>query len=304
MIKILITGTNGHLGKKLIPCFSEDIGVRVIAVSRGLLRHPLPLNAVYEPMDITDRARVKIVFDQYRPNIVIHTAAMTHTDTCEIDPETAWRINVTGTENITEACRQHQAFMIHLSTDFIFDGKEGPYRENDRTNPLSHYGRSKLVSEEIVKKAGISWAIVRTCLAYGFTPDASRLNILTWAKQSLEKGQKIRLVFDQFRTPTLMEDLTSGTREIALRKLPGIYHLSGCEMMSIHEFVLKAADIFKLNPALIEAVPTAALKEPAQRPPRTGFVIDKARKAFGFNPRLVSDGILYVKQQIEASARS
>ena len=126
---------------------------------------------------------------------------------------------------------------------------------------------------------------------------------MTWAKQSLEKGQKIRVVSDQFRTPTLMEDLASGIREIALRKLPGIYHLSGCEMMSIHEFVLKAADILKLNPALIEAVPTTALNEPAQRPPRTGFVVDKARKAFGFNPRLVSDGLLYVKQQMEASAR-
>ena len=181
-MRILITGSNGLLGQKLIAALRNDSDVELWATSRGNDRSAEPLGKHYRSMDIAVRDEVDAVFDEARPNVVIHTAAMTNVDACELDPESCRLHNVTATEHLVQAAKRHHSHFIFLSTDFIFDGLNGPYREEDQPAPLSIYGQSKLDGEHIVQRAGLErWAIARTIIVYGVAKGLSRVNVVLWA---------------------------------------------------------------------------------------------------------------------------
>ncbi|MFZ1332204.1 MAG: SDR family oxidoreductase, partial [Flavobacteriales bacterium] len=235
-MKILITGSNGLLGQKLIVALRNDPEVTLIATSRGEDRTPNALVDQYRKLDVTDKGEVDAVFDAVRPDTVIHTAAMTNVDACELDPEACNLQNITATEHLIAAAKKHGTHFVFLSTDFIFDGKDGPYREEDAAAPLSIYGQSKLEGEQLVMNSGLAhWAIARTIIVYGVAAGLSRSNVVLWAKGALEKGSPINVVDDQYRMPTLAEDLANGCILIAKRKATGVYHLSGPDGMTILE---------------------------------------------------------------------
>jgi dTDP-4-dehydrorhamnose reductase len=300
-MRILITGSNGLLGQKLVAALRSDAAVELIATSRGPDRTPMPLGGAYRPMDITVEAEVDAVFDAVRPEVVIHTAAMTNVDACELDPAACQLQNVTATAHLVQAARRHHSHFIHLSTDFIFDGLNGPYREEDAPAPLSVYGRSKLESERIVMNAGLAgWAIARTIIVYGVAPGLSRSNVVLWAKAALEKGEPIRVVDDQWRMPTLAEDLADGCIRIAKRRAHGVFHLCGPDGMTILELVGRVGRYFGLDTKVVSPVKSADLGQPARRPPRTGFLLDKARRELGYAPRSFEEGLAVLRSQLMA----
>ena len=299
-MRILITGSNGLLGQKLVAALRNDPGTELIATSRGADRTPEPLGDRYRAMDITIRAEVDRVFDAVRPEAVIHAAAMTNVDACETDPEACRLQNVTATQHLVDAAKRHGSHFIFLSTDFIFDGLHGPYREEDAAAPLSVYGHSKLEGERIVMGAGLAkWAIARTIIVFGVAPGLSRGNAVLWAKGALEKGQPIKAVDDQWRMPTLAEDLADGCIRIAKRGASGIYNLSGPDGMSILELVMRVGRFFNLDTAVVTPVKSDALGQPAKRPPRTGFVLDKARRDLGYAPHGFEEGLAVVREQLQ-----
>ncbi|MBV6646586.1 MAG: NAD(P)-dependent oxidoreductase, partial [Cyclobacteriaceae bacterium] len=208
-MKIMITGANGLLGQKLVQKLSTDPRKNVIATARGTNRNPVG-NYTYHTMDIADEQQVASIVDQLRPDVIINTAAMTQVDDCERDQDLCRCLNVEAVRYLVKACDLSNVFLIHLSTDFIFDGAAGPYTEEDEPNPLSYYGQSKLDAEQIIKSSPIRWAIARTMLVYGIAHDMSRSNIILWVKKNLEQGSPIRVVNDQWRMPTLAEDLADG----------------------------------------------------------------------------------------------
>lgn len=298
-MRILITGSNGLLGQKLVAALRDDPEARLIATSRGADRTPDPLGGRYRAMDITVRAEVDRVFDEARPEVVIHGAAMTNVDACETDPDSCRVQNIDATRHLVEAAKRHGSHFIFLSTDFIFDGEDGPYREDDAPAPLSVYGHSKLEGERIVAGAGLDrCAIARTIIVYGVAPGLSRSNVVLWAKAALEKGQPIKVVDDQWRMPTLAEDLADGCIRIAKDGATGIYHLCGPDGMSILELVLRVGAFFRLDTSVVAPVKSATLGQPAQRPPRTGFVIDKARRELGYAPRGFEEGLAVLAGQL------
>jgi len=298
-MKILITGSNGLLGQKLVAALRHDPEVQLVATSRGADRTPDPLGPRYRSLDITLAAQVDALFQEERPAVVIHTAAMTNVDACELDPAACRLQNVTATEHLVNAAKRIGAHFIHLSTDFIFDGRNGPYREEDEAAPLSTYGRSKLDSERVVMNAGLTkWAIARTIIVYGVAEGLSRSNVVLWAKSALEKGQPINVVDDQWRMPTLAEDLADGCIRIAKRGANGIFHLSGPDGMSILELVQRVGAFFQLGTSVITAVKSDTLGQPAKRPPVTGFVLDKARRELGYAPRSFEEGLAVLKDQL------
>ncbi len=300
-MKILITGSNGLTGQKLVDALRNDPEVHLIATSRGEDRSPDPLGAQYRSMDITDREEVDTVFDAERPDAVIHTAAMTNVDACALDPETCHLQNVVATGNLLQAARRNDCHFIHMSTDFVFDGRNGPYREEDEPAPLSVYGQSKLDSEQLVMNAGLSkWAIARTIIVYGITADMSRSNVVLWAKGALEKGRAINVVDDQWRMPTLAEDLADGCIRIAKRRATGIYHLSGPDGMTILELVYRVGAFFGLDTSVVTPIKSNSLGQPALRPPRTGFILDKARRDLGYAPRGFEEGMAVLESQLSA----
>ncbi len=298
MKRILITGANGLLGQKLVGLLAQQADVDLIATARGENRLPISASYTYRQMDITNRQQVFDVITDVRPDAVIHGAAMTDVDKCELDKEACWAQNVTATESIVVACEATGAFLCHVSTDFIFDGKDGPYNEEAEGNPISFYGWSKYAAERVVMSSSLQWAIARTVLVYGIAHDMSRSNIILWVKKSLEDGKIIKVVTDQFRSPTLAEDLATGCALIAKKQATGIFNISGKEVLTPHEMAIQTADYFGLDKSLITEATAATFTQTARRPPRTGFIIDKAQRELGYEPRSFLEGIAVLAGQL------
>ena len=297
-MRILITGANGLLGQKLVHLLANDTNIDLVATARGENRLPFFEGYTYRSMDITDRQQVLDVMAEVRPDAVIHGAAMTDVDKCELDKDACWLQNVTAVEHIVEGCRQTGAFLCHVSTDFIFDGEAGPYDEQAEGNPISFYGWSKYAAEKVVINSNIRWAIARTVLVYGIAHDMSRSNIILWVKKSLEDGKKINVVTDQFRSPTLAEDLAAGCTLIVTQQAEGIFNISGSDVLTPYEMAIQTADYFGLDKSFIAQADGSTFKQTARRPPRTGFIIDKARTVLGYDPRSFSEGIALLAEQM------
>lgn len=290
-MKVLITGANGLLGQYLVKdCLAA--GYAVVATGKGSCRLPQDMAgaAGYTIMDITDKKEVEAVILRGKPDIIVHGAAMTQPDACEQDKEGCRLTNVDATRYICEAAETIGAKLVYVSTDFVFDGKAGPYSEDDETAPVNFYGRSKLDAEHIVQKLG-NWAIVRTILVYGNILSGTRSNIVTWVKDNLEKGKPIKVVSDQVRTPTYVEDLSAGILLVIQKQATGVWHIAGREVLTPWEMALQVADFFSLDVSLMEKVDASVFSQPAVRPLRTGFVITKAEKQLGYSPLSFKEGI-------------
>ena len=299
MKKVLVTGSNGLLGQKLTDLYLLEAGIELIATGRGANRYPLKQGYLYEELDITNRSQVMDIFNKYRPDCIIHTAAMTNVDACELDHEACVLQNIDAVQNVVDMAKNINAHLVHLSTDFIFDGKAGPYKEDAVPNPLSFYGESKLKAEQIVMKGSENWAIARTVLVYGLVADMSRTNIVLWAKDALEHKKSIKVVDDQYRTPTLAEDLALGCRLLEKHEARGIYNISGKDYLNIYELVSRVANYFGYSMDNVERVNSTTLNQPAKRPPVTGFDISKANKELGYKPHSFEEGIEIVQKQFE-----
>ena len=304
MQKILITGSNGLLGQKLVYKLKLDAAVQLIATARGENRLLDKNGYEYCSLDISDENNVNDVLNNYKPDIVIHTAAMTNVDACELQQEECKKMNVDAVQHIVSALEKiktnsYNPHLIHLSTDFIFDGTKGPLSEDEKPNPLSYYAWSKLEAENIITKSTLKWSIARTVLVYGVVDNASRSNIVLWAKGALEQKKNINVVNDQFRTPTLAEDLADGCILIAKKSATGVFNISGPDYMHILELVTRVANFWKLDKSLITPSTSEGIKQPAKRPPNTGFIIDKAKKTLGYKPHNFEEGLALVDEQLK-----
>lgn len=297
MQRILITGSNGLLGQKLVKLYEENDQVEVVATARGENRNA-PGSYTYKQMDITSEEEVERVIAEVKPNVLINTAAMTHVDKCEQNPEECQKLNVDAVAYMIAACEKIDCFFVHLSTDFIFDGTSGPYKEDDEPNPLSKYAESKLKSEELLEESSLKYGIARTQLVYGIVHDMSRSNIILWVKSNLEEGKDIKVVNDQWRTPTLAEDLAKGCALIAERRAEGVFNISGSELLTPYDMAIATADFFELDKSHIEEVDGSIFTQPAKRPARTGFVLDKARAELGYEPVSFQEGLATLKSQM------
>lgn len=310
MKKILITGSNGLLGQKLVYALLNRKDVTIIATSKGQNRISEKNGYSYESLDITDKDQVQKIMLKYTPDVVINTAAMTNVDACEFEKEECWKLNVTAVKNFIDLIefskvsadelsrKIKDCHFIHLSTDFVFDGEKGPYKETDEPNPLSFYSKSKYEAERILQQSKIKWSIIRTIIVYGIVDNMSRTNVVLWAKDSLEKKKQINVVDDQFRSPTLAEDLAEGCISAAMKGATGIFHVSGKDIMSILELVYRVADFWKLDKSLVNPIKSDTLNQPAKRPPRTGFILTKAIKELDYKPHSFEEGLEIVNEQL------
>ena len=298
-MRLLITGSNGLLGQKLIKLLFDNKKVELLATSRGenKLAELYP-QVPFQHMDIAKAEDVNRVFADFKPTHVINTAAQTNVDICESEREAAYEMNATSVQNLVNACEEFGTHLTHVSTDFIFDGEAGPYDEEAKPNPVNYYGETKLAAEEIVQKAKCPWAIARTVLVYGTAHDYGRTNIVLWVKNSLENEKTIQVVDDQFRTPTLAEDLAMGCWLIAEKDATGIFNISSDELLTPYDMAMQVVDYFQLDGSFIKKVNASIFTQPAKRPPRTGFIIDKARRELGFKPHTFKEGIALIASQI------
>ena len=297
MAKILITGANGLLGQKLVYLLSKETRLEICATGRGPSRIDFgPVS--YLNIDLANREEVLDQLLKCAPTHIVHAAAMTQVDDCERDQERCWRNNVIATENLIEAAKRSRAYFQYISTDFIFDGFDGPYKEEDHPNPINYYGKSKLQGEALVMQSGLQCSIVRTVLVYGVGQDLQRSNLVLWVRNKLENGEKIRVVDDQWRNPTLVEDLALGSRLILEKAAHGIYNIAGKEYLTPFDIAMKTADYFELDKNLISPTNAVEFREEATRPLKTGFIIAKARENLGYEPVTLERGLQIVKEQL------
>lgn len=300
MKRIMVTGSNGLLGQKITDLSLLDPDIELIASSIGPNRHNIKDGYVYEELDILDMDRLNEIVEMYQPDAIIHTAAMTNVDACEVERSKCYALNVQAVINLVDVCEKWDIQLIHLSTDFIFDGENGPYTEEAEPNPLSYYGETKLESELILKNSSCRWAILRTIIVYGIVNDMSRSNIVLWAKAALGKGEPINVVNDQWRMPTLAEDLALCCILAVKKNASGVFNVSGKDLMSILEIVERVADYYGLDKSLIRAISAESLNQTAKRPKKTGFILDKAIDELGYKPHSFEEGIAFMDKQLKS----
>lgn len=290
---IVVTGANGLLGQHLIQFLLRN-GHRVMALAKGEERISFPgvPSYSYHSLDIRDKDAMDRFFSTVHfADAVIHAAALTQVDYCEQHREEAFEVNVVATQNLLQLAQARYGHFIYVSTDFVFDGKRGNYREEDPRAPVNYYGETKMLAEDLVNAAACPWTIARTCLVYGNTLYGTRSNIISWVKENLENGRPIRVVSDQVRTPTYVRDLARGIMLLAEKRAEGIFHLSGKDIITPYEMACVAADFFGLDKGLMEKVDGKVFTQPARRPLHTGFDITKARTMLGFEPLHFKEGI-------------
>jgi len=284
------------LGQRAVQFYSSKENVELLATS---VEEKSVVDSVdYISSDIKNRDEIKKVIHDYYPDFIIHTGAFTNVDLSEKLREDAWKINVKGVEYIAEAARAIDAHIIHISTDYIFDGKDGPYSENAKPNPVGYYGRTKLASENALRISGTFFTILRTNVLYGIAPN-SRPDFVRWVINSLEKNDKIRIVKDQINNPTFIDDLVQGINKIIEFKKTGTYNIGGKEFLSRLDFTFQIAEYFNLDKNLINPITTEELKQPAKRPLKSGLLILKAETELGYKPHTITESLAAMKKELD-----
>lgn len=284
--RILIIGSNGMLGQRLTELFLSYPNIELLCASQE--EKSFVENVDYRNLDISHKQKVKEIILDFFPDFVINTAAYTNVDKAESEKELTWKTNVNGVENISLYCWTIDAHLIHISTDYIFDGKNGPYSENDKPSPINYYGRSKLASENSVRTSGVRYTIIRSNVLYGSTK-YGRPDFVKWVIDSLSKGNEIKVVKDQFNNPTFIDDICNAIKKIIEFKKEGIYNIAGPELLSRLDFTYRIAEYFDLDKNLVKPIITEELKQPAPRPLKSGLITLKAETEIGYKPTTIND---------------
>ncbi len=300
--RVLVIGSNGLLGQKVAELLVR--GSPYQATLTSIESKPVvPFQGVdYAQLDVTSKKDVRQLIAAAGPDVIINCAAMTNVDACEHERELAWRVNVGGVENLIEAARKNGSRIVHISTDYIFDGKLGPYTEDDRPSPLSYYGKTKLASENALRASGIEFTILRTMILYGYAPGV-KANFALWLIENLENRSPVRVVDDQLGNPTLVDDLAYGLLRAVELGRTGIYNIAGRDIISRYDFARKLAQVFGFDSGLITPVKTAQLRQPAPRPLKSGLITLKAEVELGIKPSTVEQGLTVLKSHLSRAMK-
>ena len=295
-MKILITGSNGLLGQAVASVIVRESNHEVI-LSSVEEKSFHDFGKLYLKLDITSKEDVKKVVAYHKPSVIINCAAFTNVDKCETERELSWKINVDGVKNIIIAAKKNDVKVVHYSTDYVFDGKNGPYDELAVPNPVSFYGREKLASENSLITSDINFAIIRTLVLYG-TGDNVKPNFALWMLDNLRNNRPVNIVTDQISNVTMIDDLAFGTLKIVEKDCKGIYNIAGSDILSRYDFAINMCDVFNLNKKLVFPITTESLNQPAPRPLNSGLIILKMESELGFKPMDSIEGLRLLKFQL------
>jgi dTDP-4-dehydrorhamnose reductase len=296
-LKLLITGASGLYGSKLAE----------LAVARNFEVYScdvqeLPVCGNFVKFDVSNKELVNETFKRVNPDVVVHAATLTDVDKCELNKELAWKINVEGTKNILEAAKSAGSFLIYISTDYVFNGEKGNYNESDKPDPINYYGLTKLKAEELVK-AQAEYFIARPSVIYGSTPAAGKVNFALWLIDALRKGERVKIVTDQWNTPTLNTNLADMTMEVVERRLTGTFHLCGATRVSRYRFAELIAEAFGLDKSLIDSALSSQFKWPAKRPMDSSLDTSKAQQILGNKPLEIGEALQRLKLELSKKTR-
>ncbi len=295
-MKILITGSNGLLGQAISSVFSRESDYEIVQTSAEEKSY-LDYGFTYRTLDITVKDDVKKAIEFYEPDVIINCAAFTNVDRCETEREMSWKINVDGVKNLIIGARRSNSKIVHFSTDYVFDGKNGPYTEEAVPNPISFYGREKLASENALITSDIKSAIIRTLVLFGIGNNV-KPNFALWMLEELRNNRSVNIVTDQISNVTMIDDLAFGTLKIVEKDCTGIYNIAGADILSRYDFAMKMCEVFKLKKELVFPVTTASLNQPAPRPLKSGLITLKMESELGFKTMDSLEALRLLKVQL------
>ncbi len=274
METILVTGASGLLGHKLTSMLLEK-GYKVIGLYYS---HEIPLNSnnlIKVKLDLRDRVRLEDLILKTKPDVIVHAAAYTDVDGCEVNRLDAWTINVEATRSIVRAARITKSYLLYISTDYVFDGERGFYREDDAPAPINYYGLTKLIAEELVRVSDLLYTIVRPSAIYGI--GVGKKNFAVFVAETLAKGGKVKALVDQYVSPTLNTLLARSLVEVIEMRPMGTLHIAG-ERMSRYDFAIKIALILNLPVENIEKAKLNEFNWKARRPRDSSLDTSRARR--------------------------
>lgn len=294
-MKTLIIGANGFTGRRILQQLSLSGEYELTGCSLHKDIQPAD-NHRFVQADINNHPAIAQLIGELRPGVVINASALSVPDYCEKHPDEAYATNVSAVANMARCCEQAGSRFIHLSTDFVFDGKKGSlYTEEDTPAPVNYYGRSKYEGELAVAANCSDYANVRVVIVYGKAFPGQHGNILQLVKNRLEAGQEIQVVSDQYRTPTWVQDIAVGVERLMHVSQSGTYHICGGECLSIADIAYRVADYFGLDRSLILPVTTEQMNEATPRPRFSGLSIEKAKRELGYLPHTLEEGMAEMK---------
>ena len=280
MEKLLIVGASGLTGYKL-----AQIAIKDYQVFGTYNYRPVNLNQCdLFQLDKTNKEKTRSLISKINPDVVIDCSALHDVDYCESHQDETWKVNVEAPKQIATTCKEIGARMIFISTDYVYDGTAKTYTEESPTNPLNYYGLSKLKSEEEIAKSGVNYAIARTSLAFGWNPgeisgtkssSGKSMNFVIWALKKLKNNENLKIVTDQYSTPTLADNLSEMLLMLAKSNKSGIFHTVGRECLNRYDFTIKVAEVFDIDTNLISPVTSDEFKQVAKRPMRCCLKVSK-----------------------------
>jgi dTDP-4-dehydrorhamnose reductase len=292
-LKLLVTGAGGLLGS----------AVALLATSRhtvySAFNEHLPLEGKQVKLNLLDSDAILTVMKNMRPNAVIHSAALTDVDKCEREHDIATKINEKATKTLSDSAKRVGAFFLYVSSDYVFDGNKGSYKENDKTNPVNFYGLTKLRGEESVRSSGVEFCIARGSVIYGARPAAGKANFALWVADKLRNGERVKVLKDQYVSPTLNQSMADMILEAVERRLTGTFHLAGASRVSRYEFAVALADVLGIDGSLIEPAQMKDMHWPAKRPRDSSLDVSKANSTLKSKPLLLSDAMSKLKLSID-----
>jgi len=291
-MNILITGANGMLGEKCFHILSDKFSVIATDLGEKCLYSD---DAAYTRLDITEEKSVIEFIRELKPDAVVNCAAYTDVDGAEKSREIAWNVNVKGVENLVKAIEPIGAHLIHISTDYIFDGVNGPYSENDPPSPINYYGLTKYEGEKIVQVSNIPWTIVRTNVLFG-NSKYQQASFVSWVIRKVSNREVIHVVNDQYGNPTWANALAEAISAILEKKALGLYHYGGKDYINRFSFALEIVAVFDLDPKFVKPTTTKALNQVARRPYRGGLAVEKIKSELGVR-------IYSIREALEAMKR-
>ena len=287
-MKIIILGANGFTGRRILQRLVTHHSVMACSLHPDISSEE---GYEFQTLDILNFDATDALLNAFQPNVIINASALSVVDYCEQHPEEAYAMNVSAVKHLAEYCQANPCRLIHLSTDFVFDGTASEaYTELDTPNPVNYYGKTKRWSEEAIEQACNNYAIVRVEVVYGKPFDGQHGNIVHLVKNRLGNGQGIRVVCDQFRSPTWVEDIARAIESLLSDKYQGIYHICGGETLSVADIAFRTAKYFGLDSSLIQPVTTEEMNEATPRPLFSPMSTEKAFREFGYQPSSLEEG--------------
>ncbi len=295
---VLVTGINGLLGQNIVREFAEDHDIYGLDLTPSI--YGSRNNIQVRQIDLNDNLALEEYVNLVKPQSVIHTAAYTNVDRAEDEPDIAFAVNGHVPASIAAICMKVDIPLVHISTDYVFSGDSGPYKETDVCDARGKYSESKLAGEEAVLNSGAQVAVIRPNVMYGHG-EQLKSSFVAWLLGELRAERSVRIVDDQYNNPTYALRLASVIRVVLEKKAWGVWHFGSKEVVSRYTFALKIADTFGLSSALINAISTVDLNQRAPRPLRSGLICEKLKNELDFNIMSIDEELALLKEEMNVS---